>query len=192
MKIVVFEAESHELLAFEGLKERHDVRIVTEPLNAANVAGYVDAEVVSTFIYSKLDRSVREHLPSLRLISTRSTSFEHIETTFCSERAITVSNVPTYGENTVAEHVFALLLTISHRILDAVDRATKGQFSPRGLQGFDLAGKTLGVIGTGRIARGFESAFNTHEAVQRIADATIDNVVAFSEGRPENVIVGPS
>jgi len=63
----------------------------------------------------------------------------------------------------VAEHVFALLLTISHRMREAIDRARTGQFSPLGLQGFDLAGKTLGVVGTGsigrnviRIARGFE------------------------------------
>ena len=60
---------------------------------------------------------------------------------------------PSYGENTVAEHVFALLLTISHRMPEAVERARTGPFSPRDLQGFDLAGKTLGVIGTGAIGR---------------------------------------
>jgi D-lactate dehydrogenase len=74
-----------------------------------------------------------------------------------------VSNVPSYGEATVAEHVFALLLTISHKLREALDRSHNGEFSPLGLEGFDLAGKTLGVIGVGsigrhvvRIARGFE------------------------------------
>jgi D-lactate dehydrogenase len=74
-----------------------------------------------------------------------------------------VCNVPTYGENTVAEHVFALLLAISHRLREAVDRARNGEFSPVGLEGFDLAGKTLGILGVGnigrhvvRIARGFD------------------------------------
>ena len=64
-----------------------------------------------------------------------------------------MSNVPTYGENTVAEHVFALLLAISHRLREAIARARSGHFTPEGLEGFDLQGKTLGVIGTGNIGR---------------------------------------
>ncbi len=119
--------------------------------------------LISTFIYSKLDRQVLEKLAAVKLIATRSTGFDHIDIAFCRGRGISVSNVPKYGENTVAEHVFALLLTISHRMLEAVERAKTREFSPVGLQGFDLAGKTLGVIGTGaigrrvvRIAKGFE------------------------------------
>ncbi len=129
-----------------------------------------DAEIVSTFIYSKLDRQVLEKLPSLRLIATRSTGFDHIDMEYCAERGIAVANVPSYGENTVAEHVFALLLAISHRLPEAMERAQRGQFSPEGSQGFDLAGKTLGVIGTGRIgqhviriARGFQMDVLAHD-----------------------------
>lgn len=59
MKIVVFEAEPHEASAFEELKEQHDVRIVGEPFHAGNVADFADAEVISTFIYSTLDRAAR-------------------------------------------------------------------------------------------------------------------------------------
>jgi D-lactate dehydrogenase len=74
-----------------------------------------------------------------------------------------VVNVPTYGENTVAEHTFALLLDLSRKIHQSLQRTKKGDFSLDGLQGFDLKGKTLGVIGLGnigqhvvRIAKGFE------------------------------------
>ena len=101
-------------------------------------------------------------LPRLRLIATRSTGYDHIDMAWCKEHGVKVANVPTYGENTVAEHVFALLLTISHRLREAMERARSGRFSPQGLEGFDLQGKTIGVIGTGnigrhviRIARGF-------------------------------------
>lgn len=153
MRVIVFETEPHEAGIFEGLKGRHQLRLIAEPLGAANAADYADAEAVSTFLYSALDRAALEHLPSLRLIATRSTGFDHIDTAYCAERGITVSNVPTYGEHTVAEHVFALLLTISHRMLEAVDRARNGPFSPQGLQGFDLQEKTLGVVGTGSIGR---------------------------------------
>jgi D-lactate dehydrogenase len=85
------------------------------------------------------------------LIATRSTGFDHIDIDYCREHEVLVSNVPEYGEHTVAEHVFGLLLTISHHLYEAIDRTRKGDFSPRGLQGFDLRGKTLGVIGTGSI-----------------------------------------
>jgi D-lactate dehydrogenase len=165
MKIVVFEFESREEPVFERLKPEHDLSLVGEPLEAANVARYADAEAISTFIYSKLHREVLERLPALKLIATRSTGYDHIDLAYCTERGIAVSNVPTYGENTVAEHVFALLLAISHRLIEAVNRARSGEFSPAGLQGFDLEGKMLGVIGTGsigrhviRIAKGFGMA----------------------------------
>lgn len=163
MKIVVFEAEPREAPVFDALRNNHELALVDSPLRDENVAEHADAEVVSTFIYSELDRSVLEKLPSLKLIATRSTGFDHIDTGYCTARGITVSNVPSYGENTVAEHVFALLLAISHRLPEAIDRAQRGHFSPEGLQGFDLAGKTIGVVGTGnigrhviRIANGFE------------------------------------
>ena len=163
MKVIVFEAESREASVFDRLRPEHNVFFVREPLRAANVQQYAEAEVISSFIYSELMADVLAKLPNLRLIATRSTGVDHIDLNYCKKRGIAVCNVPTYGENTVAEHVFALLLAISHRLLEAVEKARHGPFSPEGLQGFDLEGKTLGVIGTGsigrhviRIAKGFE------------------------------------
>lgn len=163
MKIVVFEIEPHEGPAFKKLEAKNEIILVEEPLRAADAARFSDAEIVSTFIYSELGRKTLERLPALKLIATRSTGFDHIDAAYCVERGITVSNVPSYGENTVAEHVFALLLTISHRMREAVERARNGEFSPLGLEGFDLKGKIMGVVGTGsigrrviQIARGFE------------------------------------
>jgi len=162
MQIVIFETEPREASAFNTLKAGHELVLTEPPLRADNAAQFAKAEIVSTFIYSKLGRDVLEKLPRLKLIATRSTGYDHIDTRFCAERGIMVCNVPTYGENTVAEHVFALLLAISHRLREAIERARSGRFTPEGLEGFDLEGKTLGVIGTGnigrhviRIARGF-------------------------------------
>jgi len=163
MKIVVFELEEWERPLFEEIAANHDVALVDRALTAKNAAEYEDAEIISTFIYSKFDDSVMEALPNLKMIATRSTGFDHIPIETCQDRGITVANVPRYGENTVAEHVFGLLLTISHNLEQAIDRTRKGDFSPKGLQGFDLQGKTFGVVGTGdiglaaiRIAKGFE------------------------------------
>ncbi len=162
MKIVIFELEEWEREAFARLGEEHDLELVSAPLTEELTAHHADADIVSTFIYSQLDRAVLEQFRNLKLIATRSTGFNHIDLDYCEQHGVAVCNVPTYGDHTVAEHVFGLLLTISHRLDQAVDRTRKGDFSPRGLQGFDLAGKTLGVVGTGaigrqviRIARGF-------------------------------------
>jgi D-lactate dehydrogenase len=153
MKVVVFESEPRESAAFERLKQAHDVAFVPEPLRLEIVGQFREAQALCPFIYSELGRDVLEQLPRLRLIVTRSTGYDHIDVEYCAERGITVCNVPSYGENTVAEHVFALLLAISHRLPEAIDRAQRGHFSPEGLQGFDLAGKTIGVIGIGGIGR---------------------------------------
>jgi D-lactate dehydrogenase len=121
-----------------------------------------DTEIVSPFIYTKLTGEVLNRWPKLKLIATRSTGFDHIDVAECARRGITVCNVPFYGENTVAEHTFALILALSRKVHEAFVRVRQGNFSLDGLRGFDLKGKTIGVIGAGhiglhviRIARGF-------------------------------------
>ena len=153
MKIVAYELEPWEREAFEELEDDHELVYVPEPLEAENASDHADADVVSTFIYSSLEDDVLEQFRDLELIATRSTGWDHISGGFCRERGITVCNVPTYGANTVAEHVFALLLALSHHIVEAADRTRRGDFSMQGLRGFDLRGKTIGVVGTGDIGR---------------------------------------
>lgn len=152
MKIVLFEIEAWERNAFSELEDRgHEIVFEKRPLDADTAAEHSDAEIISAFIYSKFNADVLAKFKDLKMIATRSTGFDHIDLDYCQEHSITVANVPTYGENTVAEHVFALLLSISHRVVDGVDRTRRGDFSPRGLQGFDLKHKTLAIIGTGHI-----------------------------------------
>lgn len=110
-----------------------------------------DATVLCTFIESKIGKAELDRFPLLKLIATRSTGYDHIDLAAAKARGITVANVPFYGENTVAEFAFALLLALSRRVIDADERVREGTFSPTGLRGFDLAGKTIGVIGTGHI-----------------------------------------
>lgn len=140
-----------------------DAHYYAEEADRIDLGRISDAEIVSVFIYSSLDAGVLSQLPSLRMIATRSTGIDHVDLAYCRERNIVVSNVPSYGANTVAEHSFALLLSLSRKIYPARERTLHNNFSFRGLQGFDLKGKVLGVIGTGqigqhaiRIARGFE------------------------------------
>lgn len=150
-KTVFFEAEEWESEGLRALCKAHGILITSEALNQDNAAAYIETEIISTFISSKLNACVLENLPKLKLIATRSTGFDHIDLDYCNKAGITVANVPTYGEHTVAEHVFALLLALSRHIPDAAQRTREGSFIFRGLQGFDLHGKAFGVIGTGNI-----------------------------------------
>ncbi len=153
MKIVAFEIEAWERDAFGELSDDHTLILLETKLTAANAKDYADADVISTFIFSNLDQNVLEQFDDLKLIATRSTGFDHIAVDYCQEKGITICNVPSYGDSTVAEHVFGLLLAISHNIVEAADRTRRGDFSLTGLRGFDLQGKTLGVIGTGSIGQ---------------------------------------
>ena len=121
------------------------------------------AEILSPFIYSELSKENLEKFPNLKMIATRSTGFDHIDLDYCKEKGIIVCNVPSYGAHAVAEHTFALLLAISRKIVPTVEQSRRGNYELKGLAGFDLAGKTMGVIGTGKIggkviqlARAFE------------------------------------
>ncbi len=125
-------------------------------------AQYAEAEILSVFVHSRVLPAQLDRMPKLRLISTRSTGYDHLALDACVDRGIHVSNVPRYGENTVAEHTFGLILSLSRKIHKAYQRTVAGDFSLQGLEGFDLKGKTLGVIGAGsiglhviRIAKGF-------------------------------------
>lgn len=121
-----------------------------------------DMTILSPFINTPVRAKEFDAFPKLRLIATRSTGFDHIDVAEAAKRGILVANVPTYGENTVAEHTFALILSLSRNLRRAYFKSKQGDFTLDGLMGFDLKGKTLGVIGTGRIglhvihmARGF-------------------------------------
>ena len=93
-------------------------------------------------------------MPALKLIVARSTGFDHIDTAYAASRGIAVATVPHYGGRTVAEFAFALLLSVSRRIPEALARVREQRdFRTSGLEGFDLYGKTIGIIGTGNIGR---------------------------------------
>ena len=110
-----------------------------------------DAEILSCFIYSKLQKEQLDKLPKLKLIVTRSVGFNHIDLEECAKRKIVVCNVPDYGSHVIAEHVYALLLGTLRHIHEGDERVEKGDFDYRGLRGVTLRGKTIGVVGTGKI-----------------------------------------
>jgi D-lactate dehydrogenase len=161
-EIVFFEAQKGDRHYYNRHLKEHRLLFREDPLDTAATRGLEQAEVLSVFIHSPASAGNLSRFPNLRLITTRSTGYNHIDLDYCHSRGITVCNVPVYGENTVAEHTFALLLSLSRNLHRAYLRTIRENFSLTGLQGFDLVGKTLGVVGAGRIglhvikiARGF-------------------------------------
>ena len=153
MRVVVFEAEPWERGAFAALGPAHEVTCADQALTPDTAAAWADAEIVSVFIGSDLGARTLAALPGLRLIATRSTGYDHIDLDACRRAGIAVANVPDYGDPTVAEHAFALLLAVTRRIVEAAGRTRRGDFSSAGLRGVDLHGRTMGVVGAGRIGR---------------------------------------
>ncbi|MBS3113770.1 hydroxyacid dehydrogenase [Candidatus Woesearchaeota archaeon] len=162
--IAFFELESWEKEYLLKNLKNCQLKFVDEHLNENNVNQIKDADAIGVFIYSIVNKKILDNLPNLKLITTLSTGFDHIDLKECKKRKITVCNVPHYGENTVAEHTFALILNLTRKIHKAYERTVRGDFSIEGLRGIDLQGKTIGVIGAGsigqhviRIAKGFET-----------------------------------
>jgi len=110
-----------------------------------------DAEIISLFIGEKVDEAFLDAHPALRLIASRSSGHDHIDLDACRDRQVIVTNIRNYGENTVAEHTFSLILALSRRLRQSHEAVRSGRFQRERLRGFDLRGKTLGVVGTGRV-----------------------------------------
>ncbi len=108
-------------------------------------------DIVSVFIYSKMDKEVLDKLPDLKMIATRSTGVDHIDVGECKKRKIEVMSVQAYGSNTVAEYTFGLILAVAKNIVEAHQAVEEDEFSPEGLTGIDLFGRTLGIVGLGKI-----------------------------------------
>jgi D-lactate dehydrogenase len=152
-KIVFFELEPWEKDYIKEHLKGHELVFVDQKLEDKNADQYKDAEAVAVFIYSQVTEGVLKKLQNVKLVATMSTGFDHVNLEACKKKNIVACNVPAYGDNTVAEHAMALLLAIARKLVPSIERTRKGDFSLEGLRGFDLKGKTLGIVGTGRIGR---------------------------------------
>lgn len=170
LRVCIYDVQDYERDYFKKELKEFTTELKEEGLNNYLASSKQDYDIVSTFMNSRINADILSHFPNLKMIATRSTGYDHIDVGECKRRGIAVCNVPRYGENTVAEHTFALILAVSRKIVECSQRTKAGNFSRQGLAGFDLAGKTLGVIGTGkigkhviRIAKGFEMNVIAHD-----------------------------
>lgn len=155
MKIAFYGFEEKDQGAFTNAFPDSETYFFEEKLDAITAQKAKDAEVLCVFVGSEVNKEVIDLLPNLKYIATRSTGYDHIDVGYARSKGIEVSNVPGYGSHTVAEFAFGLMLNLSRKIISANNyiRESSDFNYFLSMEGFDLAGKTLGVIGTGKIGK---------------------------------------
>jgi D-lactate dehydrogenase len=159
MRIAMFDTHRYDREAFEAANaaRTHDIAFLEPRLTAATAALAAGSTAVCSFVNDVIDADAVAALAErgVRLVALRSAGFNHVDLAAASRAGLAVVRVPEYSPYAVAEHAIALVLTLNRKIHRAYGRVREANFSLEGLVGFDLHGKTLGVIGTGKIGRVF-------------------------------------
>ena len=159
MKIAVFSAKRYdrEFLDAANAGAGHQLRYFDAPLDLESVALAAGHDAVCIFVNDTADAAVIETLASggTRLVALRCTGFNNVDMQAAARFGLKVVRVVTYSPYSVAEHAVALLQAINRKIHRAYNRTRDSNFSLDGLMGFDLHGKTVAVVGTGKIGRVF-------------------------------------
>ncbi len=192
MRIAIFDTKAGEKKYFSKALIGQQLEFSADSLDEKTASLAKNAQAVMVFIASSLKADVLKKMPKLKLVITRSTGFDHIDLKYCQKNNITVCNVPSYGENTVAEHAFALILSLSRNIHQSYLRTMREDYRIEGLKGFDLHGKTIGVVGAGKIglhlikmARGFDMNVLAYDVNQ---DQFLADVLGFKYASLEKLL----
>ncbi len=155
-KIAVFDAKPYDKAMFNKVNEKfgYELEYFTEHLDRHNVILASGFDAVCIFVNANVDSAVINKLCSfgVKLIALRCAGFNNVDMAAADKR-IKVVRVPEYSPHAIAEHTLALMLCLNRHIHRAFLRTREGNFSLNGFQGFDMCGKTIGVIGTGKIGK---------------------------------------
>lgn len=159
MRIIMYSSKPYDRASFiaRGLPDGWQIHFQDSLLNIDTATLAEGCEVACAFINDDLSAPVLKRLADagVRLIALRSAGYNHVDLHAARELGLTVTRVPAYSPQAIAEHAVALILALNRRIHRAFNRTREGDFSLHGLTGFDLHGKTVGVIGGGQIGLAF-------------------------------------
>ena len=155
--VAVFDAKPYDrdYITRASGADKLDWRFQEFRLNAKTVLASDGAQAVCVFVNDVLNREVLERLAGscIRLVALRCAGFNNVDLEAAKELSVAITRVPSYSPHAVAEHTIALILALNRKIHRAYNRVREMNFSLSGLVGFDLFGKTAGVLGTGKIGR---------------------------------------
>ena len=151
----MFSAKSHDRVSFEFANAQlgHAFNMVEQRLQPSTAHLAAGADAACIFVNDIADAEVLGTLAGLgvRHVALRCAGFNNVDLDAAAQLGLTIVHVPAYSPNAVAEHTIALILALNRHVHRAYNRVRDGNFSLEGLVGFDLAGKTAGIVGTGRI-----------------------------------------
>lgn len=157
MKVAVFNTKPYDQHFLEQANQQHhhELKFLNPCLDLATVSLAEGCEAVCIFVNDRLERETLQTLAQqgTRLIALRCAGYNNVDLNAAKELNIDVVRVPAYSPYAVAEHAIALILTLNRKIHRAYNRVREGNFALNGLLGFDLHGRTVGIIGTGKIGR---------------------------------------
>jgi D-lactate dehydrogenase len=155
MKIAFFEIEDWQRKKLLETFPDYEMLFFSGPIQASFLEQIQDIDTLVIFIYSKITPEVIDKLENLKLICTMSTGFDHIDVEYAKKKNICICNVPVYGDTSVAEHTFALILGLTRKIYQSVKRTHEGFMftTDEELRGVNISGKVIGIVGTGSIGR---------------------------------------
>ena len=157
MKIAFFSTQPYDKDYFERYNTQHEILFFEDRLNEQTTSLARGCQAVCGFVNDQLNAPVLNTLKEMgiKIIAQRCAGFNNVDLVTASKNDMVVVRVPAYSPHAVAEHALALIMTLNRKTHKAYNRVREGNFSLDRLTGFDLYGKTVGVIGTGKIGESF-------------------------------------
>jgi len=156
LKVAFFDSKPYTEISFRNRNKDDYILHFFEPrLNIETVSLAAGFQVICAFVNDRLDSEVIENLAELgiELIALRCAGYNNVDLKTAHKRGISVARVPAYSPYAVAEHAVALIMALNRKTHKAYNRVREGNFSLNGLVGFDLHGRTAGVVGVGKIGK---------------------------------------
>lgn len=159
MKLAVFSSKPYDIASLSTAKEAclHELTFLEARLDVTTAPLAAGHAAISAFVNDRVDSDVVEMLAAhgVELVALRSAGFNHVDLAAAEDHGLTVVHVPLYSPRAIAEHCLGLILSLNRHIHRAYNRVREHNFSIDGLLGFDLHGKTIGIVGTGSIGSAF-------------------------------------
>jgi D-lactate dehydrogenase len=157
MKVSIFSTKSYDRQFFTAAntQHQHELTFLEPRLDRQTACLATNATAVCVFVNDEVDKNTLEFLADrgVNLIALRCAGYNNVDVTAAKALGIKIVRVPAYSPYAVAEHAVGLILTLNRKLHRAYNRVREGNFSLEGLLGFDLHGRTIGIIGTGKIGR---------------------------------------
>jgi len=157
-KLAFFSSQKFDITAFKACCPDHvQITFFTEQLNENTVTLATNFDGICCFVNDKLSAAVLEKLKYLNIhfVTLRCAGFNNVDTKAALSLNVKITRVPAYSPEAVAEHTLALMLTLIRKTHKAYNRVRENNFDLNGLLGFNLHGKTIGIIGAGKIGKAF-------------------------------------